>query len=54
MCYLYNQWYDISCATVYIHLEGASGWWYGWWWWVCGVDGVVVVVVVLVLVLWGW
>ena len=19
MCYVYNQWYDISCATLYVH-----------------------------------
>ena len=25
MCYVYNQWYDISCATLYITDK--------WFWW---------------------
>ena len=24
MCYVYNQWYDISCATLYILNELAT------------------------------
>jgi len=24
MCYVYNQWYDISCATLYIHSSNTS------------------------------
>ena len=24
MCYVYNQWYDISCATLYFEASDAS------------------------------
>ena len=24
MCYVHNQWYDISCATVYINRQSVS------------------------------
>jgi len=25
MCYVHNQWYDISCATLYINLLKSTG-----------------------------
>jgi len=24
MCYVHNQWYDISCATLYVKLHGVA------------------------------